>query len=440
MWENDRKKAKIKNIILLLLILILSAVLLSAFLYLRGKSEAYDAELSAVQTEQQQQQTAERQETLDLIEAEYEKDLQCVEQYMPGIVCWGDSVTLGASGSTSFTSVLQKYINTYICDIYDFRSTVEDAEDYARLKWDDYKISIPVVNMGAGPETSGTVLGRCGAVPYVTAAALTIPAEAESVAVTLKTPSGKAVNPLTGGNAGINNVVIGGVEGILSIDTSPASGNKNGNSYHFTRLTPGSETPVEAGSEVLTAGGEMYKDYIHIVCIGTYGGYDSPDELVEQVKQLLSRQTNQSERYIVLGTSSDFKLEEESRSRSREKSTETDPDAVDMAMLQAFGNRYISLRRYFCGDGLIDGNVSKTKDDTSAVKQKTIPPSFLVSADGAELNGKANTLLGKLLFNQMEELGYFDEIYEELHISETVSSILKDNPNYFQNMLKYLVK
>ena len=283
--------------------------------------------------------------------------------------------------------------------------------------------------MGAGPETSGTVLGRCGVAPYVTSTELTIPAGMEPVLITMTTQNGKTVNPLTGGDAGINNVVINGIEGTLSIDTASANLYSYGNTYYFTRLTPGEETIIPKDTPIYTAGMDMYRDYIHIVCIGAYGGFETPDELVFQVKQLIARQTKNSDRYLVLGMPA-YKGEYYG----------INLDSVDTAMLQAFGNKYISIRKYLCGDGLIDASISKTQEDLVALDSNAVPPSFLVSSTGAELNGKANTLIGKLVFNQLESLGYFDEIYRELNISETTKAILKDDPNYFQNVLKYLVK
>ena len=195
-------------------------------------------------------------------------------EYLPGVVCWGDSITAGSSGNVSYPYVLQKYIDAYICDIYDFRSSVENAEDYARLKWDDYKVSIPVVNMGGGQEDTNTVLGRSGVVPYVTAADLLIPAGTEPVEITLASQNGRSVAPLTGGSVGVNNVTINGIEGVLSLSSETNYGYTSSR-YYFTRVEAGSEAYVPAGTIITTAATDMYKDYIHVVCIGTFGGYET---------------------------------------------------------------------------------------------------------------------------------------------------------------------
>ena len=57
-----------------------------------------------------------------------------------------------------------------------------------------------------------------------------------------------------------------------------------------------------------------------------------------------------------------------------------------------------------------------------------------------ELNGKAFTLIGKLVYDRMENLGYFNEIYEELAIRETMKQILKEDPGYFDRIISNSLK
>ena len=165
MWESNSKSTIVKNVLLVILILALVGGLLYAMIRVREMNALQDEKLSEIHVQQQQQQAAARTESLASVQNEYDKDMQTVAEYIPGIVCWGDNITAGNSGYLNYPYVLQTYINTYLCDIYDFASTIENAEEYSRLKWSDYTVKIPVVNMGAGQESSYTVLGRCGAVP-----------------------------------------------------------------------------------------------------------------------------------------------------------------------------------------------------------------------------------------------------------------------------------
>ena len=428
MWKNDHWKKVLLNVFLALLIIAILGGLGYSMLRVRQQTREHDEQLSELYVQQQQQQTEARQESVAAIQAEYDKDMETVRRFLPGIVCWGDSLTLGSSGNISYPSVLKTYIDTYFCDIYDFRSTIDNAEDFSRLKWDEYKVSVPVVNMGAGPENSYTILGRSGAVPYVLKKDVELPAEPEPVEVQLLSEDGGEVTPLIGGSAGVNNVAIGDVEGELTIDSG--SRTRGVYKYYFIRSGTGEAVSIPAGTRVVTAASDQYRDYIHVVCIGTFGKFKTAEDLVSQVKALLGRQNSNPERFIVLGLCS---LDGKAYSASK-------MDEIDTAMMQAFGNRYINVRKYLIEDGLADAGITPTKRDTLNIAKKKVPESFTPTPDSAELNGKAYTLIGKLIYDRMESLGYFDEVFEELAIRDTMKQILKDDPGYFDRIIKNSLK
>ena len=268
MWENETKKAWIRNVVIFVVLVVAAAALLVTMLQVKKQIDAEDELLESKSSSQQQELSEVRQENLDVIQQGYDTDMQTAQQYLPGIVCWGDSLTAGSSGNVSYPVILQKYINIYLCDVYDFRSTVTNPQDYdSRVDWDDYTLTVPVVNMGAGMEDSATVLGRSGVRPYIVSKAFTIPATCEAVSLSISSVDKKQVNPLTAGNAGLNPVTICGVQGTLSL-VSQSYGQYT---YDFTRLEPGSEVEVEAGTQVIAACTDEYRNYIHVVWLGTYG-------------------------------------------------------------------------------------------------------------------------------------------------------------------------
>ncbi len=426
MWESNRTKVIIGNIFIILAILAIVGGLVFAMLRIREINKIQDEELTELYVQQKQVQNEQRQEPSATIQAEYEKDLATIAEYMPGIVCWGDGTTAAASGALNYPYVLQTYINNYICDIYNFSSTIENAADLPRFNWKDYKVSIPVVNMGAGKESSYTISGRAGTIPYVVGEDMVVPADCEPVPIILKT-AGKEytyVTPLTGGDVGVNPVVINGIEGRLSIN-SEAYSYDGTLKYTFTRSTPGAEAAIPAGSVIDTAGKDLYKDYIHVVLMGVYGEYTGADDLVQQTKTLLERQTKNSDRFIVLGP----------YINAQYGASTYELDAIDTAMLRTFGNRYISIRKYLAGDGYPDAGISPTGEDKYYIAQNIVPPSFKVSSHSEELNSRAHKLIGKLIYNRMQSLGYFDEINDELNINETTKAILKDDPSYFDRII-----
>ena len=115
-------------------------------------------------------------------------------------------------------------------------------------------------------------------------------------------------------------------------------------------------------------------------------------------------------------------------------------DEVDSAMVSAFGNRYISIRRYLIGDGYTDAGISPTKEDDYYITQEIVPPSFKVASHSEELNSLAHKLIGKMIYTRMDSLGYFDEIKQELNLTETTKEIIKDNPSYFESIIKNVLK
>ena len=424
MWENEGKKTLIRNILLFLLLVAAAAGLLMAMITVKKQIDAEDALLKAQSDHQRQALSVARQENLDAITLAYEKDMQTVQQYLPGIVCWGDSLTAGSSGNVSYPGTLQKYIDTYLCDIYNFASTIENAQDYSRLDWDQYTVSIPVVNMGAGKEDTATILGRSGVAPYVVGMDFEIPADTEPVSIQLKSPDGKNVTPLTAGSAGVNPVTIDGVVGEITLSGNQGWGQT---AYQFTRAEAGAAVPVAKGAQITTACEDEYRDYVHIVWLGTYGDFTTPEKLVNDTKLLLSRQVNNPERYLVIGPCA-----------LRGAWSNADPatlNGVDSAMMQAFGSHYINVRKYLMTDGLTDAGITPSKEEQLVIQQGGMPTSFRSNASGADLSGTAYKLIGKLVYERMEALGYFDEIRQELGIDKTTQEILKANPKYFENIL-----
>ena len=283
MWEENNSRKKLRNIILILLLLVLIAGAFFLYKFISSRNKQREEELKAAYAVQQEQQSSNKQLEVEAVLAEYEKDMDTVAKYMPGIVCWGDKLTTGSSGNASYPKVLQSMIDENICALYDFSSTIENPNDYSsRIKYDELKVKIPVVNMGNGEENCNTILGRCGAVPYVLSESVDIPTGCEPVEVRIQSENGRSVTPLLQGDGGVNNVTIKGIDGVLSLDENSYKSSYS-IKYYFTRSEPGTEVLAEAGVPVVTAASEKYLDYIPVIFIGTYGGYDDPTDLIAKI-------------------------------------------------------------------------------------------------------------------------------------------------------------
>lgn len=424
MWENEQKNELIRNIVIGTILVVMVIGLALGYLAVRRQIKEEDALLNDIHSSQRQELSDARQENKEQINLIYQQHQAVLDQYLPGVVCWGDSLTTGSSGNVSYPHTLQKYLDVYIADIYDLRYSLNTVEGLSMMDWDDYKISIPVVNMGAGRENSATILGRSGVVPYVIAEDFIIPADVQSVPVALTSEDGTDVMPLIAGDGGINPVTIAGVQGTLVRTASARHWNQP--VYEFTRLEAGTEVSVETGTEIVTAAADAYKNYIHIIWLGTYENGVKPDKLVSDTKALLQRQNLNTDRYLVIGPCA--------YSGSWTASSNV-LDSIDSSMLQAFGDRYINLRKYLMEDGLRDAKLSATSQDKHSVANGKIPNSFRSNANGADLNGVAYELLGKLVYERMDRLGYFEEIREEMNLEKITQALLKEEPKYFENHL-----
>ena len=399
MWEDEGRKRKIINIILAALTVLLLAVMVYCFFIVRDKNAREDQQLQQIYIQHQAEQTEAKKVSYDSVETEYKKDLAAVEEYMPGIVCWGDALTTGSYGNVSFPGVLEELIEENICSKYDLRSTLDNADDITRISasdWLKYEIEIPVYNMGGGQETVGTVMGRQGSTDFKIKESFKIPADCSEVKISMSTSEGASVNPLKLNDNGFNNVVIEGIEGKIAYTKD-----KWGYScYTFTRLEPGEETKVEAGTEFSAASAGLYADCIPVFWVGTYGGYSSANDLVRKIQQMVDY--SGSERYIVLGLFT--------------SSESTGLDSIEIAMQTAFGESYINIRKYLATDALSDLGLSPTSDDSKAMKNGKVPPTLLNPSDSSELSSNGYKIVAKVVYDRMESLGYFNEINEECEI------------------------
>lgn len=288
---------------------------------------------------------------------------------LPGIVCWGDSLTYGAhGGGVTYPLTLEAMI----------------AENFG----DDRKV--PVINMGVGGENTVTILGRNGAVPYVLSEDLAIPGDSTPVDVYYTSRDGRKVAPLRQGKAGVNPVVIGGIEGTLSI-TQETHVSKEF-SYQFTRTAPGEAKTIPAGTEIVTDASSKYLDYLPVVFMGQNGGYTDFADLIRQQRAIIDHQSANRDRFLIVGLHTG--------------TAESRAD-LEKAMAAEYGSKYINLREYMATDAMADAGLIPTEEDLAQMKKGSTPYSLMVP-DRCHFNGTGYALIGRLIYRTMVKLGYFD--------------------------------
>lgn len=200
----------------------------------------------------------------------------------PMIYCYGDSLTEGVGGRVMQPDGFNAYM------AYSYPAWVGQVYD--------------VVNMGARGENVNTIMARQGADPIVTTFQITIPAGTDSAVAIgevtnlwqagqtgLTTKSGAMACPLVEVEAaGINPVVIKGVEGILYREVGAALNAGDSFTYYFRRLNVGEEVEVPIGTEVETFAMRYYRNGIAIIWMGANGGFTNAQDYINKISAMLS--------------------------------------------------------------------------------------------------------------------------------------------------------
>ncbi len=335
-------------------------------------------------------------ETVDTekyIEKLYESAEDLIIKKIPGIVCWGDSLTAGMGAQkVNYPMELEALISQNITETFNLSSKIKEDYKYLVNKF-DHTLSVPVVNMGAVGDTTNATLGRAGVVPFVLAEDITIPVGRSNVEIKLQSENGSEVAPMRYTDLGMESVTISGIKG--KIEISQASQTSVHYKYYFKRDVEGNSQDVPAGTIVKTSGSEAYNDHIPIIFIGATGGWETSYELVMENRGMVSGHN----KYIIIGLPT---------------GTASSRKNLEDAMVKEFGDNYINLREYLCTDGLTDAGLTPTAEDLACMAEGTVPISLRAEADNGHLNDIGYTLLANLVYERMDDLGYFDELRLEL--------------------------
>lgn len=140
-----------------------------------------------------------------------------------------------------------------------------------------------------------------------------------------------------------------------------------------------------------SANDSPYADYVPVVFIGTNDGWNGNIEnLIKEQKLLIAGR----ERYIVVGIPT---------------GTAKERAELEAAMEEEYGSNYVNLREFFSTNGMASLELSPSASDQEAMSQGRTPPG-LMHSDGINLNYDGYKLTAFLVFDRMEQLGYFDEV------------------------------
>lgn len=276
------------------------------------------------------------------------------------VVCLGDSLTVGTGGDGT---------------------TMPDT--IAALS------GAQVLNYGGYGESASCIAARQGGNPQYLVEDIVIPADCTPVRAQCSGKYGYEML-LVFSDAGINNVVLGGVEGTYSMVDDERC---------FTRLTPGDEVNLPAGTQLFThAMLDKRDDDILVIWAGSNNGIESEDQiptLVEQIDEMIAFQGNDA--YVVVSLTS---------RHGRIPLV----DKVNESLKNHFGNHYLDLRSYMVNEALSDLNITPTELDKKAIEIGDVPVSIRYSTDEEENHGNADfyRLAGEQIYKKLVELGYLN--------------------------------
>lgn len=302
---------------------------------------------------------------------------------LPGIAFWGDSQTTGSCGDgVTFPGVVEKLINCKIISRYD-----------SSLSYDH------IANEAVPGEDTLTIAGRVGARPFTLIQDTIIPYTPTKAAVYFRSPDGQYVSPL-------HNAVVsmGGVTGTL-ITRHTRRRTPETNRYYFKREHRGKEATASSGSVIEFHGYDKYADYINVLFLGENGTYSSDEDLIEQEKEIVQALEGDSGRYIIIGMHTGTREKRRNLERQSKK---------------AFGSHYINLRRYMSKKALKAAGIAPDeKDRVYAEKGKSAPA---LRAGFVHFNSVGYALLGNLVYDRCERLGYFDDLKKICGVREKHTS------------------
>ena len=285
-------------------------------------------------------------------------------QDMPGIVCWGDSLTMGYGGlGVSYPQVLKNLMTEKLTDL------------------------VPVYNNGVCMETIQTILARAGKVTLEVAEDNTIRSDVAPSDLKLRVPGDWYLNLGGADSPGLNPVIINGVTGTLySNDDS-----EDYHDFYFIRDVEGEPIWIPEGTRVTTYGAYGYPGCVNIIFMGENGYYSSPQHFVDQTKAFVDALDN--DRYLVIGLTTG-----DNNSRLE----------IDNLMEATFGAKYIRSRQELCDKGKMYLNMPEEDGDWFNKENGIVYGSFM--SDNIHLNYLGYIALGYVVYDRMEALGYFDNI------------------------------
>lgn len=241
-----------------------------------------------------------------------------------------------------------------------------------------------VTNRGISGQTASQIAARQGGRhSRFTVTGDTIPASGP-VAVTVRdiallAKTGYAAVSLTGR--------LNGVPGTASVAAGEIA-------YTFTRTTAGDPVPCPARTPFIVDNGVTARKETQII----WAGRNNPETGVYDYVMAMARHLSPAvKRFIVLSVTNS---ETETTGTDKYKTITRENEL----MANAFGSRFLDIRRWLIDNGLAAAGITPTSADNAAIAGDAVPPSL--TSDGVHFTGPVQTIIADRIHAKLLELGW----------------------------------
>lgn len=303
------------------------------------------------------------------------------------IACWGDSITYGLGGQE----------NTFIKS----DNGVIDASDWSYPDTLKYYTGLDVYNLGVCGETSYDIALRQGGI---------------------KMYAGKQVTVKQGVRAQINIVDEYGSQVMLENFNGYETDNDEPANVVYINDTPfqleadngklyisvygdssNKSIKIKKGTQVVTKATHDISGDVLVIQMGSNGGWDDYDELIQQYKAMIDN--SGTECYIIIGDTDNPDESVDSAYYTDSSEVGIDDTLWEAALREAFGEHFINMRVYMIENALSTVGLEPTQEDIDNIDDGRVPESL--KHDFTHLNSYGYYAVGVAVYNKGIELGYW---------------------------------
>ena len=303
------------------------------------------------------------------------------------IACWGDSITYGLGGQE----------NTYIKS----EAGIIDASNWNYPDTLRYYTGMDVYNLGVCGETSYEIALRQGGIKmYVGKQVIVKPGKRTQISIV-----DESGNPVILENFNGYETDNQQPENVVYINDIPFKLEYDNSRIYISIYDNAVDKSVKLkkGSQIITKAAHDISGDVLVIQMGSNGGWNDYDELIEQYKAMIAN--SGTECYIIIGDTDNPEESVDSANYTSGQKIGTDDSMWEAALREAFGEHFINMRTYLLENALNIAGLEPTQMDEEDLSQGRVPET--IKYDYTHLNSYGYYAIGYGVYEKGLELGYW---------------------------------